>query len=248
MKKHLLLLIFTAILSSTTYSASYGVRTSDGTQCNQNEDTGRYFEISTAVDEQGFGSIRLGYRMAFGGKKKGAVDCRGVFNIALRHEEIELKKAQLDFDLLEAELVRLKTAALITSSDMEVKAEKLAPKSFAESISFTSAVVYFAFDKSELNDDSRASLFEISQFLISNPQALRLEGHADDRGTHEYNMALSKRRAHAVKDFMVLQGVSGRMIEVVSYGEERAAAFDSNPKAWGLNRRVELKMTAPPPP
>ena len=77
--------------------------------------------------------------------------------------------------------------------------------------------------------------------LQSNPRNVRLEGHADERGTREYNMALGERRAQAVKEFLVLQGVSPSLIEVISYGEERAAAYGSNEDAWGLNRRVELK-------
>ena len=102
-------------------------------------------------------------------------------------------------------------------------------------------VLYFDFDKSELRADVRASLDERAEALQSKSGVLRLEGHADERGTREYNMALGERRANAVKDFMILQGVSGSMIEVVSYGEERAASFGSNAAAWSMNRRVELK-------
>ena len=68
-----------------------------------------------------------------------------------------------------------------------------------------------------------------------------MEGHADERGTREYNMALGERRAIAVKEFLVFQGVAANRIEVISYGEERAAAYGSNDRAWSLNRRVELK-------
>ena len=68
-----------------------------------------------------------------------------------------------------------------------------------------------------------------------------IEGHADERGTREYNIALGERRAAAAKEFLVLQGVAGDRIEVISFGEERAAAFGSDDEAWRLNRRVELK-------
>jgi peptidoglycan-associated lipoprotein len=77
--------------------------------------------------------------------------------------------------------------------------------------------------------------------MKSYPSNIRLEGHADERGTREYNMALGERRANSVKEFMVLQGVPSSMIEVISYGEERAASFGSNSAAWSMNRRVELK-------
>ncbi|MDC3264186.1 OmpA family protein [Porticoccaceae bacterium] len=102
-------------------------------------------------------------------------------------------------------------------------------------------VFYFDFDKALLKPESRAALLEHSASLQNSPRNVRLEGHADERGTREYNMALGERRANAVKEFLVLQGVSPGLIEVISYGEERAAAYGSNDDAWGLNRRVELK-------
>tara|TARA_B100000768_G_scaffold54042_1_gene52546 strand:+ start:6178 stop:6705 length:528 start_codon:yes stop_codon:yes gene_type:complete len=137
----------------------------------------------------------------------------------------------------------VQTASLEMEMEMEMEAEKWAAmaEAAAESVNSADTVFYFAFDKAVLSDDSRAALIENAQFLMSNPRAVRLEGHADERGTREYNMALGERRANAVKDFMILQGVSGSMIEVVSYGEERAASFGSNAAAWSMNRRVELK-------
>lgn len=137
----------------------------------------------------------------------------------------------------------VQTASLEMEMEMEMEAEKAAAmaEAAAESVNSADTVFYFAFDKAVLSDDSRAALIENAQFLMSNPRAVRLEGHADERGTREYNMALGERRANAVKDFMILQGVSGSMIEVVSYGEERAASFGSNAGAWSMNRRVELK-------
>ena len=102
-------------------------------------------------------------------------------------------------------------------------------------------VFYFDFDKAVLRDESKSALLEHASGLQESPRNIRLEGHADERGTREYNMALGERRATAVKEFLVLQGVSAGLIEVVSYGEERAASYGSNDDAWALNRRVELK-------
>ena len=102
-------------------------------------------------------------------------------------------------------------------------------------------VFYFDYDKALLKPESRAALLEHAASLNSSPRSVRLEGHADERGTREYNMALGERRANAVKEFMVLQGVSAGLIEVISYGEERAASYGSNDSAWSMNRRVELK-------
>ncbi|MDA0796328.1 MAG: OmpA family protein [Proteobacteria bacterium] len=102
-------------------------------------------------------------------------------------------------------------------------------------------VFYFDFDKTLLKSESRAALVEHAAFLMDNTRSVRLEGHADERGTREYNMALGESRGNAVKEFLVLQGVSPSMIEVISYGEEQAASFGSSNAAWSMNRRVELK-------
>ena len=139
------------------------------------------------------------------------------------------------------------TTVQTASLEKEMEAEKAAAMAAAQAeaqaaaVNSADTVFYFAFDKAVLSDDSRAALVENAKFLMSNPRAVRLEGHADERGTREYNMALGERRANAVKDFMIMQGVSGSMIEVISYGEERAASFGSSAAAWSMNRRVELK-------
>jgi len=137
------------------------------------------------------------------------------------------------------------TTVQTASLEKEMEAEKAAAMAEAQAqaaaVNSADTVFYFAFDKAVLSDDSRAALVENAQFLMSNPRAVRLEGHADERGTREYNMALGERRANAVKDFMIMQGVSGSMIEVISYGEEQAASFGSSAAAWSMNRRVELK-------
>ena len=101
-------------------------------------------------------------------------------------------------------------------------------------------IVYFDFDKSELRAETRALLTAHAAQLKANPRSLRLEGHADERGTREYNMALGERRALAVRDFLYSEGVTSP-IEVVSYGEERPANPASNEASWQENRRVELK-------
>jgi peptidoglycan-associated lipoprotein len=108
-------------------------------------------------------------------------------------------------------------------------------------IADTATVFYFDFDKALLTAESRADLLENAVILAGNSRSIRLEGHADERGTREYNMALGERRAASVKEFLVMQGVSGDRIEVISFGEERAAAYGSDDEAWRLNRRVELK-------
>jgi peptidoglycan-associated lipoprotein len=120
-------------------------------------------------------------------------------------------------------------------SSAPVEQKPLALESMAET------VFYFDFDKATLRSESRAALMQHAESLQNSPRNVRLEGHADELGTREYNMALGERRAKAVKEFLTMQGVSAGLIEVISYGEERAASFGSNDDAWAMNRRVELK-------
>jgi peptidoglycan-associated lipoprotein len=102
-------------------------------------------------------------------------------------------------------------------------------------------VFYFDFDKATLRPESRSALQGHAANLRSNPKYIRLEGHTDERGTREYNMALGERRGNAVRDFLVLNGVDSGLVEVISYGEESPAAFGSDESSWAMNRRVELK-------
>ena len=120
------------------------------------------------------------------------------------------------------------TTVQTASVEMEAEAAPVMVEEIEEPTNNAATVFYFEFDKAILNDETRAALVEHAQFMMDYPTTIRLEGHADERGTREYNMALGERRANAVKEFMVLQGVAGSMIEVVSYGEERAASFGSN--------------------
>lgn len=102
-------------------------------------------------------------------------------------------------------------------------------------------VVYFGFDQSTLTPESRALLLAHAERLKGSSISVRLEGHADERGSREYNMALGERRANSVRDFLVVQGVNASNLEVVSYGEERPAVSGSGEANWSLNRRVEIK-------
>lgn len=102
-------------------------------------------------------------------------------------------------------------------------------------------VFYFDFDQSVIKSEERALLTAHAHALMASPRSVRLEGHADERGTREYNMALGERRANAIRDFLVLQGVDPSLIETVSYGEEQPAAYGTDDETWALNRRVELK-------
>ncbi|MBN7769364.1 peptidoglycan-associated lipoprotein Pal [Marinobacter daepoensis] len=102
-------------------------------------------------------------------------------------------------------------------------------------------VFYFDFDTSEIKPDTRDVLVAHARYLADNPRSqVRLEGHADERGTKEYNLALGERRANAVQRFLIVNGVSRGQIETISYGEEKPAVRGGTESAHAQNRRVEL--------
>lgn len=102
-------------------------------------------------------------------------------------------------------------------------------------------VVYFEYDSFEILPEYRDLIRAHSQYLASHGRTrLTLEGHADERGSREYNIALGERRAEAVKRLMAAEGASSSQLRTVSYGEERPAVTGSGEEAWALNRRVEL--------
>ena len=98
--------------------------------------------------------------------------------------------------------------------------------------------VFFATNKSVLTTASRDTLRKQAAWLRKNKDiTVTLEGHADERGTREYNLALGERRANAAKDYLMTYGISSNRISVISYGKERPVNSGSNPLAWSQNRR-----------
>ena len=109
-------------------------------------------------------------------------------------------------------------------------------------------VVYFDFDKYDIRYDAEAMLSAHASYLSAHPGArVRVEGHADERGTREYNMALGERRAKAAAAYLTSKGASSSQIEVISYGEERPAALGHEESSWAQNRRAELQYTSEAP-
>jgi len=101
---------------------------------------------------------------------------------------------------------------------------------------------YFQFDKAELDTEARNALVVHANDLKANPnRRVRLEGHASEEGTREYNLALGERRSQAVERYLQVQGVSANQLEVISYGEEMPADTGSTEQAYSRNRRVEMK-------
>jgi peptidoglycan-associated lipoprotein len=98
--------------------------------------------------------------------------------------------------------------------------------------------VFFATNKSSLTTAARATLRKQATYLRKNKSLnVTIEGHADERGTREYNLALGERRANAAKDYLMTYGISSDRISVLSYGKERPVDSGSNPLAWSKNRR-----------
>ncbi len=102
-------------------------------------------------------------------------------------------------------------------------------------------VIYFDYDKSDVRGEYQAAVEAHARFLSNNPTtAITLEGHADERGSREYNLALGELRANAVRRYMVLLGASAEQLRSVSYGEERPVVENHDDASWALNRRVEI--------
>ena len=98
--------------------------------------------------------------------------------------------------------------------------------------------VFFESDQTDLSPQAIATLEKQAQWLQSYPRySFTIEGHADERGTREYNLALGEKRANAVKEFLVASGLSADRLKTVSYGKERPAVLGSNESAWAQNRR-----------
>ena len=106
-------------------------------------------------------------------------------------------------------------------------------------------VIYFDFDKSTVRPEYRAIVSAHSAYAAANSTArVTLEGHADERGTREYNLGLGERRGNSVTGLMSAQGARGNQLTVVSYGEERPTCRVSEEDCWSMNRRVEIVYTA----
>jgi len=108
---------------------------------------------------------------------------------------------------------------------------------------FSMPEIYFDFDKSAIKPEHQRNLEAFAEHLRGNNQVVQLDGHCDERGTIEYNLALGERRAQSVKNYLMQLGVDGARITTISYGEEKPAVDEHNEFAWAKNRRVEPRTT-----
>ena len=102
-------------------------------------------------------------------------------------------------------------------------------------------LIYFEFDKASLSPNSKELISKYIE-LAKKAKAIRLEGHCDERGTREYNLALGEKRAIEVKNYLIIKGISSSKIKVISYGEEKPIDVESSESAWKKNRRVEISL------
>ena len=126
-----------------------------------------------------------------------------------------------------------------TSSSSASSSTTATQMSDADKLAQVGNTVYFGFDSSELAGEAQATLDRQAAFLNVNPtMVVIIEGHADERGTREYNLALGDRRAVAVRDYLLAKGLNAARVRTVSYGKERPAVSGSNEESWAKNRRA----------
>ena len=116
-------------------------------------------------------------------------------------------------------------------------------KSPEELLARVGSTVYFDYDQSTLTDEAQATLDRQAAFLKASPSfRITIEGHCDERGTREYNLALGDRRASAVRDYLVAKGINASRLTTISYGKERPSVGGSNETSYSLNRRAISKI------
>jgi len=132
-------------------------------------------------------------------------------------------------------------APLAKAEDVEVEVIEDDTVTATEEGSVSENTLYFDYDSAEVNYDPTDIVGTFAKAMLSNPDmSIRLEGHADERGSRAYNLALGERRAQTVKDLMMLRDIEGDRISVISYGEEQPVAGGHDEDSWQQNRRVEF--------
>ena len=112
---------------------------------------------------------------------------------------------------------------------------------YSESSLTSSSTVYFSYDNYNIDSIGSDKIKNLAAIVKKNGLNVRVEGHCDERGTREYNLALGERRANAIAELLIINGVSKANIMTVSYGEERPSARGSNESSWSKNRRALIK-------
>lgn len=128
---------------------------------------------------------------------------------------------------------------VVAPPQSEVSAEETSPLTEESSPIMELSTVYFDFDSFSLTAATREALRQAAQELASQPEVrVQIEGHCDERGSNEYNLALGEKRARAVEEYLISQGVAASQLSTISYGEERPAVMGSDEESWAQNRRA----------
>ena len=175
-----------------------------------------------------------------------------VESAALLESKSEELESMSDDELIEVAVAKGLTEQIVLDADGNLANREELVEALLESAAATEAAIsefgnnadsftlYFAYDDTEIDEVATRTIFQHANFIQENPSVnLRLEGHADERGTREYNLALGENRALSVKEVLGLYNLDDRII-VVSYGEESPILTGSNEEAWEKNRRVEF--------
>jgi len=175
-----------------------------------------------------------------------------VESAALLESKSEELESMSDDELIEVAVAKGLTEQIVLDADGNLANREELIEALLESAAATEAVIsefgnnadsftlYFAYDDTEIDEVATRTIIQHANFMQENPSVnLRLEGHADERGTREYNLALGENRALSVKEVLGLYNLDDRII-VVSYGEESPILTGSNEEAWEKNRRVEF--------
>ena len=143
--------------------------------------------------------------------------------------------AQVNMSNNDSDTTSYSTISSTSSETPGLNAQEILEQKFLK----IGTTVYFDFDKSTLNSDALAVLIEQAGFLKNYPYTkIIIEGHCDERGTREYNLALGDRRAAAARDFLVANGIDDKRINLISYGKEKPLVAGSNSTSWTINRRA----------
>jgi peptidoglycan-associated lipoprotein len=136
----------------------------------------------------------------------------------------------------------VKTEEPLAQTPVVVEPSKPPVEDKAATVPVEFRAVYFDLDSYDIRPEAKPLLSEAAKIMRQYPQiTLRLEGHCDERGTAEYNLALGEKRANAVRDYLVGLGVERSRLATVSYGKEKPAAAGHDEEAWSKNRRVEFR-------
>ena len=151
----------------------------------------------------------------------------------------------IDQFLILAAIICSFSGCAAVSMDRAVEAETVSAVSesdYSDSDSSVEEVIYFEYDKFDLSSLAISEIRALANSIESKSNKIRIEGHCDERGTREYNLALGERRANAVSELLQVNGISSSRITTVSYGEERPIAYGSNESSWSKNRRALIKV------